>query len=444
MRKLLFVLVAVMFSYAANAASTQMGHWRWRNDDGGEATATWKAAADQPFTMTDPMETIRLRLNVHTFAYSGGYRLSLQYTTDSTAAQGYNIGVDYYPANAWKDIPVEGDSVKGAAFTLVSSAHLNGDSTTTDQLGPSDGVWGNIAHPFAPGAVVANGTYGGVTIQPYTRYEVEFAMRPTSFIEAGKTYYFRYKAVETTYNYYTYYIWHDSYYLNGVPRLKTSPTMAPVKNISATIMAYLGGPFIQASETMNTALADNNLLPKTFRFVTVDSINTITVGGAKVTDWVTVQLSRAATPENALYTAPALMFSDGSVRSPIAPYNNLILAATPGTMVITLKHRNHLAAAKKVIIDATSTNAVINFSSGLTTSQKQFPSGTKALWPGDIDHDNEIGAVDVEKVKTSFLNGDFDAYLDTDVDMDTETGAVDVEKVKTAFLSGPFLDYSVL
>lgn len=442
MRKLLFVLVTVMFSYAANAASTQMGHWRWRNDDGGEATATWKAAADQPFTMTDPMETVRLRMGIHSHAYSGNYRFIMQYSSDTLGLGYYEIG--NYASTYWKDIPVEGDSLRGAAFTLVSSEYVHNDSSTTDQLGPSTGVWYDIPHPFEPGALVASGTYPGVSVQTYKRYEVELAMRPTKYIQAGKTYWFRYKAVEMAYNYYTYVPWYKEYYLSDVPKFHTAANMPSVKDISATILAYLGGPFNSISETMSTALADNNLLPKTFRYVTVENINTITVGGAKVTDWVTVQLSRAATPETALYTTPALMFSDGSVRSPIAPYNNLILAATPGTLVLTIKHRNHLAAAKKVTIDATSTNAVINFSSGLTTSQMQFPSGTKALWPGDIDHDNEIGSIDVEKVKTSFLNGDFDAYLDTDVDMDTETGAVDVEKVKTSFLSGPFLDYSTL
>ncbi|PSK91493.1 hypothetical protein [Taibaiella chishuiensis] len=436
MKKTLFALLAVVLSHTAFATATQVGHWRWRNDDGGEAAATWKAAANNQVTINDPFAPVRLRISIYSNYQSDNGSLMLQYTTNADAASPSGFGLGNVYDNNWIDIPAQGTATT-AAFTLSSSAFITGTfSPTTNQLGTNSNA-SSPNDPFSGGAVTTS-AYATSTVQTSKRYEVEFTIKPTSNIDNNKVYYFRYKGVSggaaqvpQAYN-----------YLSGVPNLKTGANIK-VTNTGAALTVFLGGPFVTATSTMTTLLANSGLLPTTFGGATVSNINALTVGGKRVTDWVTVQLSNAATPGTPTNSYPALLLSNGSVVSPVSPYNNLVLPHVNGNFVITVKHRNHLAAAKAVTLDNTMTTTTVNLSTGTTTSQKAA-GALKVMWPGDINQDGEVGASDISPVTASFLNGDAGTYNNADLDMDAETGASDVGHVKNSFLNGAFMDYGDL
>mgnify|MGYP001091174613 FL=1 len=58
MNKILYFLTIMLLISAEATASLRMTSYRWRNDDGNETTATWRAAQSTPITIsntTDPL-----------------------------------------------------------------------------------------------------------------------------------------------------------------------------------------------------------------------------------------------------------------------------------------------------------------------------------------------------------------------------------------------------
>lgn len=436
MKKTLLMLLAVVINYAAFGSATEVGHWRWRNDDGTETTATWKSAADQQTTLTDPFAPLRLRVSVYSNDLEETGSVILQYTTNASAATPGSSALGDESNSNWIDIPNAAATGTSAAFTLSASAHITGNiSPTTSQLGISNAV-NNPNDPFA-GGVLFTTTYTSSNIDKEKRYEIEFTIKPTANIENNKVYYFRYRGSKGS----NAEVPHEDNYPHGVPKLLTGPNVK-VTAASATITALLAGAYIPATSEMSTALATNALLPATMGTATVANINTLTVSGKRVTDWVTVVFSKAASPGVPVRTYPALLLSNGKIVSPVSPYGNLVFTHVPDNYVVTIQHRNHLSAATTVTVSATPA-ITANFTTAATTTQKVM-GNVKAMWPGDLNHDGEVGTSDVSTLITSFNNGDFGAYLPGDIDLDSEVGTSDVSTVKNSFLQGVFFDYGDL
>lgn len=435
MRVLLFLFLALATSYAASAAATQVGHWRWRNDDGDEITATWKAAMDQQITITDPLDVIRFRVSIYSNTTASSGTVSLQYTTNAAAAAPGSAALGDVNNTSWIDIPSAGTTT-AAAFTSSSSNHITGTvSPTTSQLGTSSTA-------SAPNDVFAGGAlfttaYTPSNVAASRRYEVEFTLKPTTNIQNGTVYYFRYKGTSGGVSQ----VPAQGNYLHGVPNLTTGANVKPTA-VAVNLKALLGGAYNTGTMEMNFALADANLLPVTRGADTVTNINTLTVGGKRVTDWVTVAFGKAATPASPVYSYNALLLSDGRIVSCKSPYNDLVFTHVPGDYVITLHQRNHLAVAANFTM-TTSATAFLDFTATATTTQNMV-GAVKVMWPGDVNQDATIDIADVSAVIASFLNGDFGAYFPGDLDLDTEVGIIDVSVVKSSFLQGPYFDYADL
>jgi len=91
MKKLNFLLTILIFIIIFGIVETAIAlppalvqeHYRWRNDDGSEVTATWKAPVDtKAFANTN--ENIRLRFAVKNIMADGNSELNLQYCVGST------------------------------------------------------------------------------------------------------------------------------------------------------------------------------------------------------------------------------------------------------------------------------------------------------------------------------------------------------------------------
>ncbi|RYZ98660.1 MAG: hypothetical protein EOP47_18780, partial [Sphingobacteriaceae bacterium] len=63
MKKLLLFAFLLLASYSNVFAYLTQGHFRWRNNDGTETTATWKAGQDTAIKITDH-KAIRLRIEI--------------------------------------------------------------------------------------------------------------------------------------------------------------------------------------------------------------------------------------------------------------------------------------------------------------------------------------------------------------------------------------------
>ena len=64
MKKITIISLLTIFA-VSSFASTTMGHWRWRKDNGSETTAAWAAGQDVAPTITNSSENLRLRIELY-------------------------------------------------------------------------------------------------------------------------------------------------------------------------------------------------------------------------------------------------------------------------------------------------------------------------------------------------------------------------------------------
>ncbi|MBA4388584.1 MAG: hypothetical protein C0404_11420, partial [Verrucomicrobia bacterium] len=177
MRKLGGVALVVMFlPMAAEAATFIQEHYRWRNDDGSESTASWKAAQDTAITDVARGTNIRLRFAVaQTTIQAGGYSglmsADLEYATATNGP--------------WTTVSALSDGSLSFEMT-TTSGYANGAGTTS-QIGGSGS--------FIAGKCVASPSNTSQSVQYFldaVRYSnFEHCFRPTAKAIGNTTYYFR-------------------------------------------------------------------------------------------------------------------------------------------------------------------------------------------------------------------------------------------------------------
>ena len=112
---LVLVLCGAHVAFAGTATLVQQ-HYRWRNDNGSETTATWKANANTALSSVARDANIRLRFCVaNTGTYAGTIAARLEYAEAT--------------AGPWTAVGTEGNG--STVFeTGLSSYYANGTSTT--------------------------------------------------------------------------------------------------------------------------------------------------------------------------------------------------------------------------------------------------------------------------------------------------------------------------
>lgn len=176
-KQLLFTLVLAMVANLS-FASFEQGNWRWRNNDGNETTATWRAAQNTSAEVSSKNEIIRLRIEIGVSASSNAssWSTSLQYSTDQST------WVSLQTPNA-----VSEDE---KPFAIVSTnSFLGANEATTRQLTSTH--FSNMIS--LPGSVVYNSNtiYYNISPTDAQTYEYEIVLTSTEKLEAGKTYYFK-------------------------------------------------------------------------------------------------------------------------------------------------------------------------------------------------------------------------------------------------------------
>jgi hypothetical protein len=172
MKKLLFTAI-LLISISDIFAFTTQGSWRWRNDDGSEASATWKAAQNAPITISGSAETLRLRIELYNDPANPGGLLDDAY---------FEVSSD---SLSWDTLKTVAD--KGQPFVLVGTS-----PNVTDLMATTQQLTSPHAASFAPGKVIVSSTQlPPATVGTGFGTEYEYVFKPTANLKSGATYYFR-------------------------------------------------------------------------------------------------------------------------------------------------------------------------------------------------------------------------------------------------------------
>jgi len=149
--------------------------YRWRNNDGNQATATWKAAENTAITLTSMTETIRFR---------GEY-----YCTGGSLTLGHYLSYSKNGGTTWTEI----NETTTNDFMLVTTTEVAHGVATTNQLGSSTGG------TFTGGKVIAQNTPSmAMTMADGARTEMEWVIKPTAAVQNNTTYLFENRSVNLT------------------------------------------------------------------------------------------------------------------------------------------------------------------------------------------------------------------------------------------------------
>ncbi|MBA4388309.1 MAG: hypothetical protein C0404_10035 [Verrucomicrobia bacterium] len=164
----LFLPVAAMGG--GSVAQFVQEHCRWRNDDGSESAAGWKANQDTSITNVARKENIRLRFCIaNTGAASGSLAARLEYATDT--------------AGSWTAVS---EASNGAfAFEMKSTTnYLCGAPSTTLLTGSGAFVAGKVMES-------PSNTSASVSISTNQYSNFEYCFQPTAKAAGGTSYFFR-------------------------------------------------------------------------------------------------------------------------------------------------------------------------------------------------------------------------------------------------------------
>lgn len=164
--------MVLLGAYTSSFAFLTQSSWRWRNNDGTETSATWKAAQNTSTTYTSTNEVLRLRIEIYnTNDDTTSVEDSLQYTTTPGDKA------------SWKNI-TKNDISK--AFILAgSNGFIAQDEPTTTQ------ITGN-SYAFVPGKMMTDSPVAkNIAIPSSNRSEFEWAIKGTSNTLPNTTYYFK-------------------------------------------------------------------------------------------------------------------------------------------------------------------------------------------------------------------------------------------------------------
>ena len=168
-------------AFSAPVPTVKQLHYRWRDDDGSETTASWRELEDQgdPLTPTvniDVDEVIRLRIE---FANTGAgtassYNFDLEYSTSTG-----DCSLNTY----WESVAIDYSS----HWNMGTSTNVSGRQVSTAQLSNSE------TYTFVAGSILEN-TFtasDNITLTENEFTEVEYVLSPTSNSITAATYCFR-------------------------------------------------------------------------------------------------------------------------------------------------------------------------------------------------------------------------------------------------------------
>lgn len=207
------MLLAFYFSSFANTIqyNVSQNSWRWRNNDGSEAKATWKASQNTAVNYSATGTVIRLRIEM--------INNSVQISGCGTPECDYQIRVAMDDSLQYSTTPADGSSWKNIGidsrlpFVMAGSdKYISQNEPTTPQLTGDD-------HTFSPGKImVSDSVLKNIYILSNSRSEFEWAIATTSNLRPNTTYYFRQIQRFTLFS--------STQYPTAYPSIKTTAVLA--------------------------------------------------------------------------------------------------------------------------------------------------------------------------------------------------------------------------
>ncbi len=158
--RLLVVLLLLAGTSVPAFSFARQGDWRWRNDDGTDVTATWKADENTPFTLTH-RDNIRLRVAMANNSDNLGF-----------GPNPIGLGYRYTGQASWSEVT---DDSSSNHFVFSESPHFINQAASTEQL-----------QAFPPYSFIEGflfDTYDSANnypeLSPETLTELEFSIRAT-------------------------------------------------------------------------------------------------------------------------------------------------------------------------------------------------------------------------------------------------------------------------
>ncbi|MCB0447635.1 MAG: hemagglutinin protein [Gelidibacter sp.] len=227
---------------------------------------------------------------------------------------------------------------------------------------------------------------------------------------------------------------------------------------------FLQGPLLApvTAGLMNDNLRSANYLPTTSPYADAATCNASVfnvTGNNAIVDWVWIELRDPSDNTKVISGKSALVQRDGDVVS-LDGLSNVTINAAQNYYYVVVKHRNHIGAMSSGVIALSQTPVTIDFTNnGFSTfgsnAQVVLPSGSKALWAGDVNNNGSIKFSgtnnDVNAIKDFILNDGSNVlnfitfsstgYLNEDVDLNgiaRFSGAPnDSNKIKDNILAHP-------
>jgi len=150
-------------------------HYRWRNDDGSETSATWAENEDTPLLNLSKNTIKRLRFEISNEAWTrgGGVQFKIQYAETSTCSNGSYVDIPTSTSLHWQ---------------IANSSNLTDGSSTTNV---SPGLTDENAF-FVAGQVKDTGNLtSAITITSENFTEIEYSLLATNNAVNGGSYCFR-------------------------------------------------------------------------------------------------------------------------------------------------------------------------------------------------------------------------------------------------------------
>ncbi len=266
-------------------------HYRWRNDDGNEITATWREAEDtgDPLTGTPLAIGDNIRLRVEVVNTGGGTALNYDYVLQYASTTG-SCATD---PGGWVTVPILASTTNEHFEMATSSYFVNGTSTTA-LLANTEG------YTFVNGKMVEDpsNSADNITLSEGRYTEVEFVFRATINAISGGTYCFRVINATNTL---------DSYdilpelTLAGITNTAPDFSVAPSDNGSASTSPTNYGYDVVFTATADDPQNDNYYLAicKTNEIVPGNDAPPICTGG----EWCISDLASSTIEATCSYTA---------------------------------------------------------------------------------------------------------------------------------------------
>ncbi|RYZ21201.1 MAG: hypothetical protein EOP49_47160, partial [Sphingobacteriales bacterium] len=150
--------------------------YRWRNDDGSETAATWRAAENTAITLNDTSSVLRCRLE-------------LQNNSGSTHTVNESLEYSSNAGATWTTMT----GAASDAFRYQSSANVTNGGATSNQMGTA------TAGTFTAGKIIsAVPAPASYTIASGNKTEFEWVIKPTANLLPMSAYIFRSAAQGST------------------------------------------------------------------------------------------------------------------------------------------------------------------------------------------------------------------------------------------------------